>query len=325
MNKIIRTFIMSTILLCAMAFGLNANAANENSFAAKVTTQSTALNIRAAADMNSAKLISAEKGTYLTVMSKHGEWYKVEYAKGKYGYCHGDFITKATSSFAAKVNTAESALNVRSGKGTGYAVKETLPKGTYVVVLKVDGDWTRILYSGNKTGYVNTKYLKRAVYAYKKIALDVPSFKQTDSRWANIKIGTQGDTLYTSGCTTTALAMTESYRLKQTVTPKDMVSRLSYSSSGMLYWPHNYNVVLADSSTYLKEIYTLLKSGKPVVFGMKKANGSQHWVVVTGYGKDSSTLSKSNFTINDPGSNTRTNLSQVMSLYPNVYKIVTAK
>ena len=104
-----------------------------------------------------------------------------------------------------------------------------------------------------------------------------------------------------------------------------MVSRLTYSASGMLYWPTNYNVSLADSSSYLSDIYAQLKKGKPVIFGMKKANGTQHWVVVTGYSKSTSSLSTANFTVNDPGSNTRTTLSQVMSVYPYVYKIAVAK
>lgn len=323
MKKLLRSFMLTAIILCAFAF--STNAANADSTAGKVATQSTVLNIRQKADVASTKLAQAKKGSYLTLMSKQGDWWKVEYAKGKYGYCHSDFITKV-SSYSAKVAVSSGNLNVRSGKGTGYSVKDTLAKGTFVVVLKADSNWTQILYSGNKTGYVSSKYLSDSTETnYKKIALDVPSFKQTDSRWANIKIGSQGDTLYTSGCTTTALAMTESYRLKKTVTPKDMVSKLSYSSSGMLYWPTNYSVELADSSTYLKDIYALLKSGKPVIFGIKKSSGTQHWVVITGYSTDSNTLSKADFTVNDPGSNTRRTLSEVMAVYPNVYKIAVAK
>lgn len=327
MKKLIKSFALTVIAFAVFSVSTEASAANESSIAGKVTTQKTALNIRSSASVNAKKLTSAKKGSYLTLMSKSGDWWKVEYQKGKYGYCHSDFITKVSASYAANAAISDGVLNVRSGRGTDYKIKDTLEKGTYVVVLKSYNDWSQILYSGNKTGYVSSKYLSKADTAstYKKISLSVPSYKQTDSRWANVKIGTQGDTLYSSGCTTTALAMTESYRLKKEITPKDMVSRLSYSESGMLYWPTNYNVSLADSGSYLSDIYAQLKKGKPVIFGMKKANGTQHWVVVTGYSKSSSSLSRANFTVNDPGSNTRTTLSQVMSVYPYVYKIATAK
>ena len=217
MKKLIRSLALAVIALAVFSVSTEASAANESSTAGKVTTQSTALNIRSSASVNAKKLASIKKGSYLTLMSKSGDWWKVEYEKGKYGYCHSDFITNVSASYAANVAISGGVLNVRSGKGTDYKIKDTLVKDAYVVVLKNYNDWTQILYNGNKTGYVSSKYLSKADIAdtYKKISLSVPSYKQTDSRWANVKIGTQGDTHYSSGCTTTALAMTESYRLQK--------------------------------------------------------------------------------------------------------------
>ena len=45
-----------------------------------------------------------------------------------------------------------------------------------------------------------------------------------------------------------------------------------------------------------------------------------HFVIVKGF-LASNTLAKSNFIINDPGSNTRTTLNDFMKDYPNFYKI----
>ncbi len=58
---------------------------------------------------------------------------------------------------------------------------------------------------------------------------------------------------------------------------------------------------------------------KPFAVGMKKANGGQHWVLVTGFTGGNS-LSASNFIINDPAS-TKTKLSDVIANYPYFYKI----
>ena len=65
----------------------------------------------------------------------------------------------------------------------------------------------------------------------------------------------------------------------------------------------------------------MLKEGKPVIMGAKTYSGNQNWVVVTGFtGGDS--LSAANFKINDPGTASRTNLSQFLSAYPVFYKLV---
>ena len=55
------------------------------------------------------------------------------------------------------------------------------------------------------------------------------------------------------------------------------------------------------------------------MLGVSNAYGGQHWVVVTGYAGGSS-LTASGFTIRDPGSNSRTNLQQLLNVYPSFYK-----
>ena len=132
------------------------------------------------------------------------------------------------------------------------------------------------------------------------------------------QIGSSGKTMSQIGCATTAIAMMESYRTDRTVTPDAMAKQLSYTASGSVYWPGNY-VAVTGSSVPLSAIYEHLKQGRPVLFGAKNAAGSQHWVVVTGFTGGSS-LTASGFTINDPGSGTRTNLQQFLNVYPTFYK-----
>ena len=148
--------------------------------------------------------------------------------------------------------------------------------------------------------------------------MSVPSYKQTDSRWSNVKIGTSGKTIGQIGCVTTAIAMIESYRTGTTIYPDAMSKKLSYSSSGNVYWPSNY-IAVTSSSSYLSKIYQKLKEGKPVLFGAKKSSGTQHWVVITGY-SGGETLTPASFTINDPGSRQRTNLQHLLNEYPTFYK-----
>ena len=258
-------------------------------------------------------------GSYITILSRSGSWWYVEYADGRYGYCHSDYITPIEGS-PATVSISYGSLNVRSGAGTSYSKKASLYNGETIIRLSTSGSWSKILYHGTKVGWVSSQYLSSpsSYSAYPSVRLSVPSYKQTDSRWAGVKIGSYGSTMAQIGCTTTAIAMLESYRTGSTVTPADMAWKLSYTASGSVYWPNDYTAV-TSSSNYLSRIYDLIKQGKPVLFGAKNSYGGQHWVVITGY-TGSGNLSASGFTINDPGSSSRTTLRQFLNSYPNFYK-----
>ena len=278
-----------------------------------VITAGSNLNVRFSPTAGSTVLAKLSKGSYVTLVSKAGAWWQVEYAKGRYGYCHGDYIREVSSN-TASVTTGGSNLNVRSGGGAGYARIGSLPKGEQVVILSSAGGWSRILYHGTKTGWVSSQYLS----AGSAISLAVPSFKQTDSRWANVIIGSSGKTMAQIGCATTAIAMMESYRTGAVTTPAAMAQKLRYTASGSVYWPSHYSVV-TNPSGYLSTVYALLKAGKPVLFGARNSYGGQHWVVITGY-SGGSTLSPADFTILDPGSGSRTTLQQFLRDYPNFCK-----
>lgn len=314
------SFILTLVLILgALAIPMNANAATTSSKAGIVSVTSGSLNVRSSASTSGTVVSSLSKGSYVTLISKSGNWWKVEYADGKYGYCHADYISTASGT-PATVNITSGSLNVRSGAGTSYSKLASLYKGEVVIVLGASGNWSRILYNGTKTGYVSSQYLSTSSSSstYSKVSLSVPSFKQTDSRWASVEIGTSGKTIAQIGCVTTAIAMMESYRTGTTLYPDAMSKKLSYSSSGNVYWPSNYTVV-TSSSGYLSGIYSKLQSGKPVLFGAKKSSGTQHWVVITGYTGGNS-LTASGFTINDPGSSSRTTLQHLLNEYPTFYK-----
>ena len=213
------------------------------------------------------------------------------------------------------VRVSSGALNVRSGPGTSHSKTGSLFKGETVIQLSTSNGWSRILYHGTKTGYVSAQYLSSS---FRAVSLQVPSFKQTDSRWANLTIGNSGKTFAKIGCATTAVAMMESYRQGKTIYPNVMSRNLRYTSSGDLYWPADYTVI-TSTENYLRNIYDLLLQGKPVLFGARNTYGSQHWVVITGFTGGTS-LSAGGFTIHDPGTYSRTTLAQFLNAYPTFYK-----
>lgn len=318
MKRLINFMLLMTAVMLFMTFSVSAA-----DTAGQVETEGGRLNLRSGPSVSASVVGSIPDKSWFTVKEKNGDWFRAEYAQGKEAYVNAGYVTHYTASEEAYVKLSSGTLNVRVGAGKNYAVRDRLVNGEKVIAVKFKGEWCGIVYRGNKTGYVAKEYLRKEYSSGDKaISLDVPSFKQTDSRWKNYPIGTTGGTIGTIGCTTTALAMTESYHKGYTVTPPQMAKSLSYSASGSLYWPSSYSVSVADNR-YLNEIYSVLSKGKPVVFGMKTTKGNQHWVTV--YGFKGGSLSAAAFLVHDPGSNTRINLAQVMGAYPEAYKLVYRK
>ena len=310
--------ILSISFLALILFALSPRAgAASNIKAGAVTTDRGSLNVRTQPSTGSATTASLKKGSYITLHSRSGDWWRVEYNKGQFGYCHANYITVVQGT-AVSVNIRSGSLNVRSGPGTQYGKTASLYAGENVLLLSTAGGWSRILYHGTKTGYVSAQYLSGY---YSPVSLSVPNFKQTDSRWADKTVGTSGKPFSQIGCATTAVAMMESTRQGRAIYPDIMSQQLRYTPSGELYWPSHYTAS-TEPSGYLERIYQKLTQGKPVLLGMKNAYGSQHWVVVTGFtGGD--TLTAGRFTIHDPGTYSRTNLGQLLSGYPTFYKFFT--
>ena len=310
-RKLALSFTLIVLLGCVI---LPVRAANMDSRAGAVTVSSGRLNVRSGASSSSGVVASLNKGSYVTLISRSGSWWKVEYAKNQYGYCHGDYISTVSGS-PVTVATNAGSLNVRSGAGTSYSKVGNVAKGETVIVLSTSGGWSRILYHGTKTGYVSAQYLSSS---YPAVSLWVRDMKQMDERWADTIVGSSGKPMSQIGCATTAIAMVEAHRTGIAVYPDEMAAKLKYTPSGSVYWPSHYTTV-TDGNNYLSAIYKLLQLGKPILLGATNQYGSQHWVVITGF-TGGSTIAAERFTIRDPGSYSRTNLQQFLNVYPYFYK-----
>ena len=318
------SLLLAVILLISI-FTIHPKAGTQIIGAGRVNTSGSSLNVRSSPSASSTVKASLKNNTYISLISETGDFWYVRYSNGGYGYCHKNYIYHVSSA-VRQVKTTSGNLRVRVSPSTTAQIKDSLPSGTFVTVHTADSAFAKIIYHGNKVGYVSRNYLVKPdnfTGNFSAISLKVPNYKQTDSRWKNVTLGSSGQTIGKIGCATTALAMTESYRTGTTIYPNAMAKKLTYTSGGAVYWPTNYNIITSQSG-YLQTIYSALQSGKPVIVGAKNTYGGQHYVVVTGV-KACNTLTTSAFYINDPGSNTRTTLNQFFSAYPNFYKMLYVK
>ncbi|MBQ8165044.1 MAG: SH3 domain-containing protein [Clostridia bacterium] len=316
--------ILAVLILSSAFIGsesIRTAASGEAYKAGIVSVSSGRLNVRSSPSTSSSVKTTLSKGSYVTLISKSGIWWKVQYGSASYGYCSSTYIKEATGT-SAYVDTASTKLNIRSGASTSSAVITQLAKGTSVIILSESGSFYKILFNGVSTGYAHKNYVSKyssgVTSGAETISLSVPSFKQYDSRWKYHEVGNSGQTIYKIGCLTTCVAMNKSYITGSTIYPNEMEAQLSYTSGGALYWPSEYKFY--TSSDYLNKILTELKDGNAVIIGGKNSYGAQHWVVVKGYTENGS-VTADDFAINDPGSATRTTLSQFLSAYPRFYKL----
>lgn len=337
-NKLFTAIRLTIVLSVLTFFGLGqptvnaAEAAYIPASAGTVKTAGGALNIRSSPSTSSTVVGSLKNGSLISLVEKSGSFYKVLYSSGQIGYCHADYISIVTESRPAYVSTQSTALNVRSGPSTSYPIIGSLTKGSHIIVLSAQNGFCKILYAGTKTGYASASYItagnanmlagtgsssENYIAGSGKVSLSVPDYKQYDGRWASVKLGASSKTILQAGCLTTSIAMERSFYYGKTITPAAVASSERYTSGGSIYWPSEYGFIYDGS--YLVQIKELLSQGKPVIIGAKTKAGSQHWVIVTGYTPNGS-ITADDFTINDPGSDTRTTLSSYFSAYPIFYK-----
>ncbi|MDP4109546.1 MAG: peptidoglycan DD-metalloendopeptidase family protein [Bacillota bacterium] len=160
-------FLLGIALIFAFsAVSPRVQAATLSSEAGIVHHDSGSLNIRAVGTSTGTILTRLPTGTYVTIISRQGNFYRVEYASGRYGYAYAMYVTKAASLGTAAVAISSGTLNVRTGAGASYRVKASLPKGRIVIVLSKASGYSRILYNGTAVGYVSSVYLSPSHMAW---------------------------------------------------------------------------------------------------------------------------------------------------------------
>jgi stage II sporulation protein D len=125
----------------------------------------SALNVRNGPGTKNHKVGMLVKGTKVTLLEKHGEWYKISY-NGLQGYVSADYIkvqdaaptpNPPASNLGTGTVTA-STLNVRSGAGTSFTRIGSLKKGAKITLLSSSNGWYKIQ-SGSLVGFVSSKYV----------------------------------------------------------------------------------------------------------------------------------------------------------------------
>ena len=123
LSMILAVFILTSLFVGSGS--IESKAADGTSKAGIVSISSGWLNVRSSASTTSAIKTSLSKGSYITLVSKSGNWWKVQYNATSYGYCSASYIKEVTCT-SAYVNTSSTKLNIRSSASTSSSIQNVI-------------------------------------------------------------------------------------------------------------------------------------------------------------------------------------------------------
>ena len=124
------------------------------------------LRLRAEPSFNSETLASYYTGTVLTVLSKSGNWYRVQAQDGKTGYMYASYLTVSSSSTPSGgdtgyvVSSNGRGVRLRAQPAVGNNVIGLYNVGTRVKILSRGTDWHYVQIGNTSTvGYMMAQYI----------------------------------------------------------------------------------------------------------------------------------------------------------------------
>ena len=166
------------------------------------------LNLRTGASTSTKALLTIPKGKNISLISKHGDWYKVQYASTQ-GYVSSQYLSGIVSTpttptqpqtpplppVSSERYSTTSNLNLRSGASTRNKVLLTIPVDTNVTVISKNGSWYKIKY-GSEQGYVSSQYLTPSTSQPHKGEIERPSASSSRNKLVDTALSLDGKVSY---------------------------------------------------------------------------------------------------------------------------------
>ena len=138
----------------------------------------TSLRLRQEPNTTSKILATAPRDECVVVISKQGDWYKVNYNLQE-GYMHADYLNVKTARNAelGYGKVTGNSVNLRSGPGTSYAAVGSVKKGdTSCYIIGLNNGWYKVI-TGSKICYIRSDYLELTEIPYEnKTSSNSPKF-----------------------------------------------------------------------------------------------------------------------------------------------------
>ena len=165
--KIIRKILTLAVvtMLSTAALIIPASAAGNTMYGIGFVN-ATSLRLRSQPDTSSATLAQAPDNDCVVVISKEGQWYKVNYNLQE-GYMHESYLTVLTKENAelGYGKVVGDSVNLRSGPSTSYGSVAVVSDGAMCYILGLNEGWYKVIYEG-KTCYIRSDFLELTEIPY---------------------------------------------------------------------------------------------------------------------------------------------------------------
>ena len=153
------------LVLCTGSFAVTAHAAQDTMYGIGFVTAS-ALRMRSEPNTASTTITTAPKNDCVVVISKDGEWYKVNYNL-QIGYMHQDYLKVLTIENAelGYGKVTGSRVNMRSGPSTSHKAVDVAVSGDKAYIIGLNQGWYKVIYE-NHICYIRSDYLELTEYPY---------------------------------------------------------------------------------------------------------------------------------------------------------------
>lgn len=176
--KIIRriTTLMLAMVILVSSLSITASASSSTMYGIGFVTASS-LRLRCEANSSSATLDIAPNNDCVVVISKTGEWYKVNYNLRE-GYMHEDYLSVAARENAelGYGKITGNSVNLRTGPSTAHSVAAVSAKDEKCYIIGINNGWYKVIYK-DKPAYIRSDYVALTEIPYEnKESANSPKF-----------------------------------------------------------------------------------------------------------------------------------------------------
>lgn len=165
--KIVRklTTVILALMLCVSTLTIPASAAGVTMYGIGFVN-ADALRLRSEANTTSAILDTAYQNDCVVVISKSGEWYKVNYNLQE-GYMHESYLNVATRENAelGYGKITGTSVNLRSGPSTSYGILAVSSVGDTCYIIGLNNGWYKVIYQ-EKICYIRSDFVELTELPY---------------------------------------------------------------------------------------------------------------------------------------------------------------
>ncbi len=289
--------IIRKLFTFALAMGLSIGALAITASAAENTmygigfVNASSLRLRSQASTTSSTLAQAPRNDCVAVISKSGQWYKVNYNL-QVGYMHEDYLEVSTKENAelgyGKVTGSN--VNLRSGPSTSYGSVAKAGKGEKCYIIGLNEGWYKVIYNG-KTCYIRSDFLELTEIPYENQASpNTPKYFRHGKAIGSVPSGGTSSGNTSAGASGSAI-LAEAQKYLGTPYVYGGASPSGFDCSGFVYYvlkqcgysPYRVAADQYQQGTYVDK--ASLKAGDIVFFANTYGSGISHVGIYAGNGQ----------------------------------------